>query len=133
MTGTDLTRGLGESAGASDVGTRVALERFDDAFGRHDVDAVMAVMTEDCVFEDTTPPDGSRYEGQFAVRRCWEELFSGSPGVTFEREELITAGDRAIVRWRYRWTNDGGGQVRGVDVFKVRDGKIAEKLSYVKG
>ena len=25
------------------------------------------------------------------------------------------------------------GHVRGVDVFRVRDGKVAEKLSYVKG
>ena len=33
-------------------------------------------------------------------------------------------------RWRYEWD---GGHVRGVDVFRVRDGKVAEKLSYVKG
>jgi hypothetical protein len=26
-----------------------------------------------------------------------------------------------------------GGHVRGVDVFRVRGGKVAEKLSYVKG
>jgi hypothetical protein len=25
------------------------------------------------------------------------------------------------------------GHVRGVDIFRVRDGKLAEKLSYVKG
>jgi hypothetical protein len=35
-----------------------------------------------------------------------------------------------IVRWRYRWD---GGHVRGVDVFRVRDGRVAEKCSYVKG
>jgi hypothetical protein len=28
---------------------------------------------------------------------------------------------------------EGPGSVRGVDVFRVRDGKVAEKLSYVKG
>ena len=48
----------------------------------------------------------------------------------FEAEETFFAGDRVVQRWRYSWD---GGHVRGVDLFKVRDGKVAEKLSYVKG
>ena len=48
----------------------------------------------------------------------------------FEEEEAFSAGDRVVQRWRYTWN---GGHVRGVDVFRVRDGKVAEKLSYVKG
>jgi hypothetical protein len=35
-----------------------------------------------------------------------------------------------VARWRYEW---GDGHVRGVDVFRVRDGLVAEKLAYVKG
>jgi ketosteroid isomerase-like protein len=115
--------------------TLAAVERFNDAFNRHDVDAVMAAMTEHCVFENTTPPVGTRYEGHHAVRGAWEEFFASSPTAHFETEEVITAADRAVVRWRYTWTNDDGsqGMVRGVDVMAVRDGKVAEKLSYVKG
>lgn len=45
---------------------------------------------------------------------------------------MIATGDRAVVQWRYRWASNGG-HVRGVDVFRVRDGKIAEKYSYLKG
>ncbi len=54
---------------------------------------------------------------------------------TFETEELIIVGDRAVERWCHRWVDSAGhpGHVRGVDVLRVRDGKIAEKLSYVKG
>ena len=48
----------------------------------------------------------------------------------FSGEETIVSGDRAVVRWVFDW---GTGHVRGVDVMKVRDGKVAEKLSYVKG
>ena len=33
--------------------TLEALQRFNDAFARHDVDAVMAAMTADCLFENT--------------------------------------------------------------------------------
>ena len=114
----------------------MTVRRFHDAFNRHDLDAVMAAMTEDCVFENTDPPpDGVRYEGQAAVRSCFEAFFRSSPHASFEIEELIGCADRCVLRWRYRWVAADGtpGHVRGVDVFRVRDGKVAEKLSYVKG
>lgn len=110
--------------------TLSVIRRFNEAFGRHDVDAVMALMTDDCVFEDTTPPDGRRHEGQAAVRAAWEALFSSSASARFVTEEGVLAGDRATFRWRYVFD---GGEVRGVDVFLVRDGKVAEKCAYVKG
>jgi hypothetical protein len=39
------------------------------------------------------------------------------------------------MRWRHRWIDQAGtpAHVRGVDLFRVRDGKVVEKLSYVKG
>ena len=120
---------------ATDV-TIAAVERFNAAFNAHDVDAIMAAMTDDCVFENTMPPpDGERFVGEAAVRACWEALFRSSPRARFETEECFAVADRCVVRWRYTWLADGGGagHVRGVDLFTVRDGKIAEKLSYVKG
>ena len=113
-----------------------AIDRFNEAFNRHDISAVMAHMTEDCLFENTFPaPDGERFEGQEAVRRFWEDFFQSSPNAVFQAEETLTFGDRAVVRWVYHWTNADGsrGHVRGVDVLRVADGKIAEKLAYVKG
>jgi len=111
--------------------TLATIERFNEAFNRHDVDGVMALMTDDVVFENTSPqPDGARHEGQAAVRAFWQQFFSSSPAAHFETEEIIPAGDRCTVRWRYSW---GDGHIRGVDLFRVRDGKVAEKLSYVKG
>lgn len=115
--------------------TLAAVARFSAAFDRHDVDGVMAAMTDDCVFENTPPPDGERYEGQAAVRSFWEGFFAGSPDARFSAEETFAAGDRCVVRWRYDWTDAEGrpGHVRGVDLFRVRDGKVAEKVAYVKG
>ena len=116
--------------------TLAAVERFNAAFALHDVGAVMNAMTDDCVFENTFPaPDGARHVGQAAVRATWEAFFRASPGAVFETEDVFAADDRCVVRWLYRWTGDSGetGYVRGVDVFRVRDGKVAEKLSYVKG
>jgi len=115
--------------------TVTTIERFNEAFNRHDVDAVMAAMTADCVFESTEPPDGERHEGQPAVRAFWERFFASTPVDAFTTEELIVAGDLAVVRWSFRWApdGDGPGHVRGVDVIRVRGGQVAEKLSYVKG
>ena len=105
--------------------------RFNAAFARQDVDAVMAQMTDDCVFDTTAPaPDGQRYEGRDEVAAAWRAFFAASPTAAFDTEEVVGADDRVVVRWTYTW---GDGHVRGIDLLRVRDGLVAEKLSYVKG
>lgn len=119
----------------SDQDVLSVVERFGDALNARDIDAVMALMTEDCLFENTSPfPDGEVLRGQESVRAFWTEL-AKTPGMRFDTEETVVAGDRVTTLWRYSWTNDDGsqGHIRGIDLFKVRDGKVAEKLSYVKG
>lgn len=115
--------------------SREVVERFNEAFGRHDVDAIMSWMTPDCIFENTRPaPDGERVVGADAVRATWEALFARSPQARFEAEEIVECGDRCVVRWVYHWVRGSeAGHVRGIDLFKVRDGLVAEKFSYVKG
>lgn len=130
----DLLAGFGRDAGWGP--NHAALARFSAAFGGGDVDAIMALMTDDCVFESTGPaPDGMRHEGASAVRRVWEELFGGTQDADFAEEESFVCGERAVLRWRFTWSDPDGspGHVRGVDVLRMRDGKVAEKLSYVKG
>ena len=112
------------------------LARFGAATSRHDIDAMTAEMTDDCVFESTGPaPDGVRHEGAEAVREQWVQLFAGSTDAQFTEEDTFHADDRALVRWSYGWVSEDGtpGHVRGVDVLRFRDGRISEKLSYVKG
>ncbi|MCF6130704.1 nuclear transport factor 2 family protein [Flavobacterium wongokense] len=115
--------------------TLAVVENFNEAFNRHDVDGVMRFMTEDCLFENTSPmPDGTRFEGAVAIRAFWEKFFASNPDAFFEAEDIFAAGDRCTVRWIYRKTKEGKPwHIRGVDVFKVVDGKVSEKLAYVKG
>jgi ketosteroid isomerase-like protein len=106
------------------------VEAFGTAWGAHDLDAALALITDDCVFDATGPaPDGTLAVGREAVRTAWQAIFDDVSS-RFAAEETFAAADRVIQRWRYSWD---GGHVRGVDLFKVRDGKVAEKLSYVKG
>lgn len=115
--------------------TRETVTAFNLAFNRHDVPAIMELMSADCVFDSTRPPpDGERLVGQEAVRAFWEAMFARSPQARFETEELLAFGDRCVVRWIYHWVRDGiPGHIRGIDLFRVHEGQVAEKLSYVKG
>lgn len=112
-----------------------AVERFNQAFGSGDVDATLELMTDDCIFENTFPaPDGERHVGHAAMRQFLETFFDGTDMPRFSTEEIFAAGDRVVTRWRFDWgEGESAGHVRGVDVNRVRDGKVAEKLAYVKG
>ena len=118
-----------------EAGVRVVLE-FNEAFNRHDVPAMMQLMSDDCVFENTDPaPDGTVYSGKESVTQFWQDFFRESPQAHIEIEEIFGLGFRCIMRWRYEWMDNAGkkGHVRGVDIFKLKNGLISEKLSYVKG
>jgi len=115
--------------------TRTVVDQFNEAFNRHDTDALARLLTDDTVFENTSPPpDGLRIEGREAVVQFWRDWFSRNSDSTFDAEDTIVCGDRAVVCWVYRKLRKGQPwHLRGVDVFTVRDGKIAAKLAYVKG
>jgi len=115
--------------------TRTTIDRFNEAFNRHNADALAALLTEDTLFEDTSPqPDGRRVEGKKAVVDFWRTWFERNADARFETEEIIVSGNRATVLWVYRKMRNGQPwHLRGVDVFTVKDGKVAAKLAYVKG
>ena len=118
-----------------ETATRVVLA-FNEAFNRHDVAGMMALMSEDIVFENANPaPDGDQYEGKTAVTQFWQDFFRQSPNAHIKSEEIFGMGFRCVVRWRYDWEDMDGEKehVRGVDIFQVKDGLISEKLSYRKG
>ena len=103
---------------------------FGAAWRAHDLDTALSMVTDDCLFDATGPaPDGTQHTGRDEIRRAWQPIFDDA-GSRFESEESFAVGDRVVERWVYSWN---GGRIRGVDVFRVRDGRIAEKRSYVKG
>jgi predicted SnoaL-like aldol condensation-catalyzing enzyme len=110
--------------------------KFNDAFNQHNVIEMMKYMSEDCVFENTSPrPDGTIYTGKEEVTQFWHKFFFDSPNAHIEIEDIFGLGMHCVMRWKYFWIDGNGdkGHVRGVDIFKVTNGLISEKLSYVKG
>ena len=122
------------TASAATDATLALVQGFEAAFNRHDVDAVMAAMTDDCVFEIVAPAErgGRRWEGQAAVRTAWTGLEEAFPGYAFETEDVFACGDRCAYRWTLRWDRPEGGRgrIRGIDTYTVRNGKIARKYTY---
>ena len=73
--------------------------RFNDALNARDVDAMMRLMTPNCIFENTSPPpDGTRYEGQAAVRTFWEEFFRNASYAQIEVEDIVALGQHCVMR-----------------------------------
>ena len=114
---------------------RVSLE-FYEAFNRHDAAGMMKLISEDCLFEGSGPaPEGAAYSGKEAVTEFWQEFFRASPQAQIEIEEIFGLGMRCVARWKYSWVDAEGerGYVRGVDILRVKNGAIYERLSYIKG
>ena len=111
------------------------LDAFADAWNRHDTDAILSMMTSECVFEASRGPDvkGTVYTGQEEVRRGVEEVFSSFPDAQWNEPTHFIAGDRGISEWVFTGTGPSGRvEVQGCDVFTFRGGKIAVKNSYRK-
>ena len=118
-----------------DVTTDV-LQAFADAWNRHDVDALMSFMTNDCVFESSAGDDacGTRYLGSEAVRAGFAEVWAVFPDAHWGNARHFVQGDRGLSEWTFTGTRADGSrvEVHGCDLFSFRDGKIALKNSYRK-
>jgi ketosteroid isomerase-like protein len=116
--------------------TLALLDAFADAWNRHDTDAILSMMTEDCVFEASRGPDvkGTVYTGQDEVRGGVDEVFATFPDAQWSQPKHFIAGDRGVSEWVFTATSPDGSrvEVQGCDVFTFRDGKIAVKNSYRK-
>ena len=116
--------------------TPEVLQAFADAWNRHDLDALMSFMTEDCVFESSAGPDvcGTRSVGHDAVRASYAEVWSTFPDAHWGGARHFVHGDRGVSEWTFTGTRADGGrvEVHGCDLFTFRDGKIALKNSYRK-
>ena len=112
------------------------LDRFADAWNRHDLDALMAMMTDDCVFESSAGAqvNGQRSEGREAVRAAFAAVFEACPDAQWRNPRHFVAGDRAVSEWTFTGTRRDGQrvEVNGCDLFTLRDGRIVVKNSFRK-
>ena len=116
--------------------TTEVLQAFANAWNRHDVDALMSFMTEDCVFEASAGSDvcGTRYAGRESVRAGFAEVWATFPDAQWGNTRHFVRGERGVSEWTFTGTRADGTrvEVEGCDLFTFRDGRISLKNSYRK-
>lgn len=120
----------------ADTPTVALLESYGKAWNDHDIDRIMAAMTDDCVFVTGggTSPWGTRHEGAADVRARCEEVWREIPDVRFDDARHFVSGDRGCSEWTLRGTRTDSTavEIAGCDLFTFRGGKIWIKDSYLK-
>ena len=106
------------------------------AFDEHDLDGIMAHFAGDAVFDAPRGPEpwGQRFVGTAQIREAFAGRFSGIPDVRYQDDDHFVDGDRGASEWTLSGTTVDGRwiEVRGCDLWTLRDGKIVKKDSFWK-
>lgn len=112
------------------------LQAFSDALNNHDIDAIMEMMTDDCVFNAVGGPElqGKSFVGQAEVRQGLEAAWKNAPDACWVDGEHHVIGDKGFSETTYKGTTNDGArtEARMIDAFTFRDGKIAVKNAFRK-
>ena len=112
------------------------LARMLDGFNHHDLEAILELFDDDCVFESPRGPGpwGRRYTGRDEVREGLGARFRGIPDVSYEGRGDFVAGDRGASEWTLRGTTLEGEslEVHGCDLWTFRGDLVVKKDSYWK-
>jgi steroid delta-isomerase-like uncharacterized protein len=106
------------------------IERYNDAWNRHDVDAIVAFHAPGMVFENHTA--GERAEGD-AVREHIATIFANWPDLAFRSRRLYVRDGLVVSEWTATATRQETGEKLewdGIDVFPFEDGLIVRKDVY---
>jgi steroid delta-isomerase-like uncharacterized protein len=109
---------------------RELIARYNDAWNRQDVDAIVAMHTPDMVFHNHTAAE--RVEGD-AVRDHIAGIFASWPGMTFAGRTLYVRDGLVVQEWTATGTHAESGRSAtwdGMDILPARDGKFARKDVY---
>lgn len=118
------------------------IDRYVDAWNRHDVEAILALHTEDAVFENHT--SGGVAVGKPQLRALIDGVFATFPDLHFTTRRAYFGDSVAVVEWTARATHakpvargprtyPPTGKAlawNGIDLMPVRGGLIARKDVY---
>src|SRR5688572_10184208 len=119
--------------------TQAIVDRYAEAWNRHDVGAILGLHTEDAVFENHT--SGGTAVGKAQIRALLESVFATFPDLRFATRRAYFAENVAVLEWtasathrepiaRGAHTFAPTGKTlgwNGMDVLPIRDGLIARK------
>jgi steroid delta-isomerase-like uncharacterized protein len=112
------------------------LGEFAEAWNRHDCEALLALVTDDCVFETSSGQHayGDRHAGKNALRTAFPKIWELYPDASWRDATHVVCGTRGFSEWTFHGTGRDGRPVivRGVDIFTFRGCNICRKDTYRK-
>jgi ketosteroid isomerase-like protein len=117
----------------SETDVRSLVDRYRAGWFGHDVDAIMAVVSDDVVFHNLTT--GECVEGKTSFRAHVADIHERWPDLAFEEHALYVAADTGVAEWTARATASDGRRLEwdGIDVINCRDGLITRNAVYSSG
>jgi steroid delta-isomerase-like uncharacterized protein len=131
---------------ATDTTTAIQMlaQRYGEAWNRQDLDSIMDLHTDDCVFS-AFAAGSPLAKGKEAVREAFAGYIAMMPDIHFAEQALQLGDDHWVLESIMSGTVDQSIEVDGesfgdrgarvevpcVDVIKVRDGLIASKHTYI--
>jgi steroid delta-isomerase-like uncharacterized protein len=121
---------------------RAVIDAYNEAWNRHDVDAILEMHTDDSVFENHT--SGGKAVGRDAIRDVVASVFRTFPDIRFDLRRLYVRDDLIVQEWTATATHrnpvtykdavlePSGNAIRwdGMDIIPIRNGKLARKDVY---
>jgi ketosteroid isomerase-like protein len=112
-------------------------EAFSAAWNRHDLDAIMAMSSEDCDFFASAgaAPSGAAFHGQEAVRAAYQGIFDMFHDAQWSNSRSTWLGpDRVLTEWQFHATKPDGITLRvnGLDILELAGDKVRVKNSFRK-
>jgi len=131
------TRFIKENHPMTGTVTEQTLADFAAAWNRHDIEALMSFMTDDCEFHAVAGPDmlGRSFIGREAVRAGFEAAWTAVPDAQWLDGVHVVRGDRGFSESTFcgtRAADNARLEARMVDIFTFKDGKIAVKNAFRK-
>ena len=121
---------------------QVFIDRYNEAWNRHDVDAIVSMHTEDSVFENHTTGDVN--VGREAIASAISGIFTVFPDLSFESRRQYIREDLVVQEWTAAGTHLGkmtragiaveptgrSVEYRGMDLIPISGGLVARKDVY---
>ncbi len=114
---------------------RAVVEAFLVAWGNADVDALMALMAEGCLYLVSTGPEpGQTVSGESALRATFTDMTATETELETREGRIWISGEHAFAEWSYDEQQQDGQirEIRGIDVIHIMDGLIQSIDAYRK-
>jgi taurine dehydrogenase small subunit len=113
------------------------LGQHTDAWNRHDLDALMALFTQDCVFESSGGDEvcGHRYTGHEQVRAAFAQVLESMVDARWgDGRHFVLGPGYGVSEWTLTGTLTDGRRIEtnGCDFLTITDAGITRKNSYRK-